>query len=51
MFIYLFLREKQSTSGARGEREGDTESEAGSGALDSSEPDSGLEPLNGEIMT
>ena len=34
------------------EREGDTESEAGSGlSAVSTEPDAGLEPTNHEIMT
>ena len=36
----------------RAEREGDTESEAGSRLpADSTEPDAGLEPMNHEIMT
>ena len=39
-------------NGGRSEREGDTESEAGSrlGAVNT-EPDAGLEPTNWEIMT
>ena len=58
--VYLFLRErererereKQSTSGRGAEREGDTESEAGSSLWTvSTEPDTGLELMNPEIMT
>ena len=54
---FLFLkrekkREKDSMSGEGSEREGDTESEAGSRLWDvSTEPDAGLEPTNHEIMT
>ena len=41
----------QAGEGQR-EREGDTESEAGSRLLAvSTEPDAGLEPMNHEIMT
>ena len=45
-------REKQSLSGGEAEKEGDTESEAGSrlGAV-STEPDAGLKPTKREIMT
>ena len=43
-------RERQSMSGVGTEREGDTESEAGSRAV-STEPDAGPEPTDGEIMT
>ena len=53
-YIYLFLidRERQSRSGGGAEREGNTESEAGSRLWGvSSEPDTGLEPTNHEIMT
>ena len=39
-------------NGGGSEREGDTESEAGSGLqAGSTEPDAGLEPMNLEIMT
>ena len=50
--MYLFLRDRQSMSGGGAEREGDTESEAGSrlGAV-STEPDSGLELTNCGIVT
>ena len=45
-------RETQSVSGGGAEREGDTESEAGSRLrVISTEPDAGLEPTNLEIMT
>ena len=50
--VYLYLRkERQSVSEGGAEREGDTESKAGSrlGAV-STEPDVGLEPTNREIM-
>ena len=45
-------RERENMSGGGTEREGDTESKAGSrlGAV-STEPDAGLEPTNHEIMT
>ena len=47
--FYLFLR-KRAERGA--EREGDTESEAGSRLRAvSTEPDVGLEPTNREIVT
>ena len=52
--VYLFSRdrERQSVSGGRTEREGDTESEAGSGLRAVGiEPDVGLEPTNHEIVT
>ena len=52
--IYLFLRERQRQSVSRGgaEREGDTESEAGSGLLAvSTELDAGLELTDREAMT
>ena len=52
--IYSFLRDRVRQSMNRGgeEREGDTESKAGSrlGAI-STEPDAGLEPTNSEITT
>ena len=52
MFIYFWDTERQSMSGGGAEREGDTESKAGSRlwAL-STEPDAGLELTNREIMT
>ena len=44
--------ERQSTSRGRAEREGDTESEAGSRLRAvSTEPDAGLELTNHQIMT
>ena len=49
---YLFLRERQSESRGGAEREGDTESEAGSRLRAvSTEPDAGLKLTNHEIMT
>ena len=51
MFIYFWGRERQSMSGGGSEREGDTESEAGSRLwAGSTEPDAGLELTNREIM-
>ena len=50
--VYLFLRERQRQSASRGgvEREGDTESEAGSRLpAVSTEPDAGLELTDREI--
>ena len=54
--VYLFLRERererQRVSGGGAEREGDTESKAGSRfRAVSTEPDTGLEPTNREIVT
>ena len=50
--VYLFLRERQSVSRGGAEREGDTESEAGSKLRAvGTEPDAGLELTNCEIMT
>ena len=51
--MYSFLeRYRQSTNGAGAEREGDTESEAGSGLPTvSTEPDAGLKLTNREIVT
>ena len=50
--LYLFLRDRQSTSGGGTERDGDTESEAGSRPWGiSTESDMGLDPMNREIMT
>ena len=54
MFIQFWEteRERQSVSGGEAEREGGTESKAGSGLRAiSTEPDVGLEPTNREIMT
>ena len=48
MFIYLFLKETEGEWGGA-EREGDRESQAGSGL--SPEPDVGVELTNWEIMT
>ena len=53
-FQCLFLREseRQSVSGGGAEREGDTESEAGSGlGVVITEPDAGPKPTNREIMS
>ena len=51
MFIYFETESEQVGEGQR-EREGDTESEAGSRLRAvSTEPDAGLEPMNREIMT
>ena len=53
-YIYLFLRDRvrQSVSGGGEEREGDTESEAGSRLWAvSTESNVGPEPTNYEIMT
>ena len=55
--VYLFLREREreretEVSGGGAEREGDTESEAGSRLhAVSTDPDTGLEPTNCEIVT
>ena len=52
MFIYFWDRERQSMSGGGAEREGDTESEAGSRLWAiSPEPDAGLELTDREIVT
>ena len=52
MCIYFWDRERQSMSGGGVEREGDTESEAGSRLWAvSTEPDAGLQLTNHEIMT
>ena len=52
MFINFWQGERQSVSREGAEREGDTESEAGSRLRAvSTEPDAGLEPTNHEIMT
>ena len=49
---FIFERKRQSVSRAGAEREGDTESEAGSRLRAvSTEPDPGLEPTNREIVT
>ena len=50
--VYLFLRERQSSSRGGAEREGDTESGAGSRLRAvSTEPDVGLELKHSKIMT
>ena len=50
--MFTFERERQSTSGGGAEREGDTESEAGSRLRAvSAEPNAELELTNCEIMT
>ena len=50
--MFISEKEKQSVSGGRAEREGDTESEAGSRLWAvSTEPDSGLELADRKIMT
>ena len=52
MFIFERGRERQSMSGEGAEREGDSESEAGSRLRAASiEPDVGLKPTNSEFMT
>ena len=52
MFIYFWHSERQSLSWEGAEREGDTESEAGSRLWAvSTEPHAGLEPTDREIMT
>ena len=52
LHLFIFDRERQSTSGGGAEREGDTESKAGSRLhAVSTEPDAGLEFTNCEIMT
>ena len=51
-FIYFWDRERQSMNGGGAEREGGTESEAGSRLQAvSTEPDAGLELTTCEIMT
>ena len=48
----MFISERQSMNGGGAEREGDTESEAGSRLRAvSTEPDSGLELTDREVMT
>ena len=50
--VYLFLRQRESMNRGGAEREGDTESETGSGLWAvSTEPDAGLELMDREIMT
>ena len=51
--VYLFFEtERKSMNRGGSEREGDTESETGSGLRAvSTEPDAGLEPTDREIMT
>ena len=50
--MFIFERQRQSVSRGGAEREGDTESEAGSRLpAVSTEPDAGLELTDREIMT
>ena len=50
--LYVFLRARQTESRGRAEREGDTESAAGSGLRAvRAEPDAGLEPTSYKITT
>ena len=50
--MFVFKRERESTSRGGAEREGDTESEAGSRPRAvSTEPNAGLELTDREIMT
>ena len=52
MFLYFQERERLSASGGGAERQGDTESEAGSRIRAvSTDPDMDLRPTNHEIMT
>ena len=51
-FIFERERQRQSPSGGGAEREGHTESKAGSRLhADSTEPDAGLELMDWEIVT
>ena len=50
--MFIFLRDRDGVSGGEAEREGDTESQAGSRLRAvSTEPNAGLELMNREIMT
>ena len=50
--MFIFEKERQRTSRGGAEREGDTESEAGSRVRAvNTEPNAGLEPTDCEIMT
>ena len=52
LHLFIFERQRQSTSGGGTEREGDTESEAGSRLRAvSTEPDAGFELTDREIVT
>ena len=52
MFLFIFETERQSMSRGGAEKEGDTESEAGSRLRAvSTEPDMGLELTSHEIIT
>ena len=52
MFVFERQRERQSTNRGAAEREGDTESKAGSRLLAvSTDPSTGPAPLNREIVT
>ena len=50
--MFIYFRDRKSTSKGEGQRELETESEACSRLWAvSTEPDTGLEPINREIMT
>ena len=50
--VYLFLKKRETVWVGKGQRETDTESEAGSRLWAvTTEPDAGLEPTNREIVT
>ena len=50
--MFIFERETERVWAGQGQREGDTESKAGSGLWAvSTEPNPGLKPTNCEIMT
>ena len=52
LYVYLFMRDRDSMSGGGVEREGDTESKGGSRLRAvNTEPDVGLELTNREIVT
>ena len=52
IYNFIFYLKREHKEGRDTQREGDTESEAGSRLhAVSSEPDMGLEPMNCEIMT
>ena len=52
MFLFIFERERQSTSGGGAKSEGDTESKAGPRLpAVSTEPNVGFELVNCKIMT
>ena len=52
LFVFETERERESMNRGGSEKEGDTESETGSGLRAvSTEPDAGLEPTDREIVT